>query len=209
MPSGSGTDIYHLLVEAIENGELSPGTRLRETELAERFGVSRTPVREGLKQLEAQGLARHEANRGMVIPTLDNDEINELYIIREVLEGTAARLAAQHATEVEIAILKDMVESDQARQDDVPGPAGNQPRLSPPPHPCLAQPLSDRPGRAHEAGLAAARRHDPGRPGAACGSGGRARPHGRGHRRPRYGRRPKNLPGPIFMPRTAPASKRL
>lgn len=120
MPSGSGTDIYHLLVEAIENGELSPGTRLRETELAERFGVSRTPVREGLKQLEAQGLARHEANRGMVIPTLDNDEINELYIIREVLEGTAARLAAQHATEVEIAILKDMVESDQARPDDVP-----------------------------------------------------------------------------------------
>ena len=119
MASRSGTDIYRLLVEAIENGELSPGTRLRETELAERFGVSRTPVREGLKQLEAQGLARHEANRGMVIPTLDNDEINELYIIREVLEGTAARLAAQHATEVEIAILQDLVKSDRTRQDDV------------------------------------------------------------------------------------------
>lgn len=119
MPSRSGTDIYRLLVEAIESGDLSPGTRLRETELAERFGVSRTPVREGLKQLEAQGLARHESNRGMVIPTLDNDEINELYVIREVLEGTAARLAAQHATEAEIAILQNMVESDQAKQDDV------------------------------------------------------------------------------------------
>lgn len=119
MASRSGTDTYRLLLEAIESGELSPGTRLRETELAKRFGVSRTPVREALKQLEAQGLARHEANRGMVIPTLDNDEVNELYVIREVLEGTAARLAAQHATDVEIAILQDMVAADQENLDDV------------------------------------------------------------------------------------------
>ncbi len=119
MASRSGTDTYRLLLEAIESGELSPGTRLRETELAKRFGVSRTPVREALKQLEAQGLARHEANRGMVIPTLDNDEVNELYVIREVLEGTAARLAAQHASDVEIAILQDMVAADQDNLDDV------------------------------------------------------------------------------------------
>ena len=119
MASHGGTDIFRLLVEAIESGDLAPGTRLRETELAERFGVSRTPIREGLKQLEAQGLARHEPNRGMVIPVLDNDEINELYVIREVLEGTAARLAAQHATEAEIALLQDMVAADQERLDDV------------------------------------------------------------------------------------------
>ena len=62
MASHGGTDIFRLLVEAIEAGDLAPGTRLRETELAERFGVSRTPIREGLKQLEAQGLARHEPN---------------------------------------------------------------------------------------------------------------------------------------------------
>jgi len=119
MASHGGTDIFRLLVEAIEAGDLAPGTRLRETELAERFGVSRTPIREGLKQLEAQGLARHEPNRGMVIPVLDNDEINELYVIREVLEGTAARLAAQHATEAEIALLQDMVAADQERLEDV------------------------------------------------------------------------------------------
>lgn len=117
--SHNRTDIFSLLVQAIEAGELPPGARLRETELAARFGVSRTPVREGLKQLEAQGLARHEPNRGMVVPTLDNDEINELYVIRAVLEGTAARLAAQHATEAEIAILQRMVADDRTRLNDV------------------------------------------------------------------------------------------
>lgn len=119
MNSSNGSDIYQLLISAIESGELVPGTRLRETELADRFGVSRTPIREALKQLEAHGLARHEANRGMVIPTLDHDEINELYVIRTILEGTAASLAAQHATQAEIDILMDMVEADKANIDSL------------------------------------------------------------------------------------------
>ncbi len=55
----------------------------------------------------------------MVIPTLDHDEINQLYMMREVLEGTAARFAAQHATDVEIAILQDAVAADQKIIDDV------------------------------------------------------------------------------------------
>ncbi|WP_282606136.1 GntR family transcriptional regulator [Pelagibius sp. Alg239-R121] len=119
MQARSGADIYSLLIQAIEDGDLKPGDRLRETELAERFGVSRTPIRETLKQLEAQGLARHEPNRGMVIPTLEHDEINQLYMVREVLEGTAARFAAQHATDVEIAILQDGVAADREIIDEV------------------------------------------------------------------------------------------
>lgn len=119
MKTRNGTDIYTHLVQAIEVRDLKPGDRLRETDLAERFGVSRTPIREALKQLEAQGLARHEPNRGMVIPTLDHDEINQLYMMREVLEGTAARFAAQHATDVEVAILQDAVAADLAIIDDV------------------------------------------------------------------------------------------
>ena len=119
MQGRNGTDIYSLLIQAIEDRDLKPGDRLRETELADRFGVSRTPIREALKQLEAQGLARHEPNRGMVIPTLDHDEVNQLYMMREVLEGTAARFAAQHATDVEIAILQDSVAADQDIIDDV------------------------------------------------------------------------------------------
>jgi len=118
MASLNGADIYRALVEGIEAGSLTPGTRLREAELADRFGVSRTPIREGLKRLESQGLAVHEPNRGMVIPVLDNDQVNELYVVRAVLEGTVARLAAQHATDAEIALLREMVVADRAVHDD-------------------------------------------------------------------------------------------
>jgi DNA-binding GntR family transcriptional regulator len=90
----NGSEIYHRLIGLIEERTLKPGDRLREADLAESFGVSRTPIREGLKRLEAQGLAVHEPNRGMVIPTLDHNQINEVYFMREVLEGTAAGLAA-------------------------------------------------------------------------------------------------------------------
>lgn len=118
MASTSGNDIYGILLAAIEQGNLKPGTRLREAELAESFGVSRTPIREGLKRLEAQGLAVHQPNRGMVIPTLDNDQLNELYVVRAVLEGTVARLAAQHASDAEIALLREMTESDRNSDAD-------------------------------------------------------------------------------------------
>lgn len=114
----NGAEIYRRLVEAIEDRTLKPGDRLREAELAEIFGVSRTPIREGLKRLEAQGLAIHEPNRGMVIPTLDHRQISEVYYMREVLEGTAARLAAQHASNAEIEILTELVEADRQRVAD-------------------------------------------------------------------------------------------
>jgi len=114
----NGSEIYKRLIASIEERVLKPGDRLREADLAEEFGVSRTPIREGLKRLEAQGLAVHEPNRGMVVPTLDHSQINEVYYMREVLEGTAARLAAQHASEPEIEILQDLVAADRKRIED-------------------------------------------------------------------------------------------
>jgi len=114
----NGADIYKRILGAIEDGSLAPGTRLREADLAKHYGVSRTPIREGLKRLESQGLAIHEPNRGMVIPVLDNDQLNELYVVRVVLEGTVARLAAQHATQAEIEVLHEMVEADSAMTGD-------------------------------------------------------------------------------------------
>lgn len=114
----SGSDIYARLLGAIEDGSLAPGTRLREAELAEHYGVSRTPIREGLKRLESQGLAVHEPNRGMVVASLDHDQLSELYVIRAVLEGTAAGLAAQHAAQPEIDILQDMVDFDRDNTND-------------------------------------------------------------------------------------------
>ncbi|WP_426959953.1 GntR family transcriptional regulator [Muricoccus radiodurans] len=107
-----------MLLAAIEEGRLPAGTRLREAELARDLGLSRTPVREALKRLESQGLVTHEPHRGAVVASLDYAQTVELYHMREVLEGTAAGLAAQHATATEVAILRDMVERDRAIADD-------------------------------------------------------------------------------------------
>lgn len=114
----SGMEAYELLLSDIEDGDLAPGTRLREVELARRFGLSRTPVREALKRLELQGLVAHEPHHGAVVASLDYGQTIELYLLREVLEGTAARLAAQHATTVEIDVLQRMVEHDRLLTGD-------------------------------------------------------------------------------------------
>ena len=101
---------YKILTRAIERGELKGGTRLREGELATQIGMSRTPVREALARLVEQGLIVNDGSRGLVVVELDHRAITELYAMREVLEGMAARLAAQHATEIEVAILRKIVE---------------------------------------------------------------------------------------------------
>lgn len=115
-PKGSGRtnslNVYENLLSAIESGEFPPGARLREVELAERLGISRTPVRDVLKRLEHQGLVVHEPHHGAVVATLDYAQTMELYQMREVLEGAAARMAAVHATEPEIALLEEMVTRD-------------------------------------------------------------------------------------------------
>lgn len=103
---------YHRLREAIQAGELKPGERIREIEMAKRLEVSRTPVREALRRLEADGLLTFVPYRGMVIAELDHQAVMELYQMREVLEGTAAGLAARHASEAEITLLRDLIAAD-------------------------------------------------------------------------------------------------
>lgn len=100
-----GLDAYHQLVAEIRAGTLPPGARLLETDLADRLGISRTPVREALRMLEGDGLVVHQPRVGATIRRLDPSEINELYEMRSVLEGTAARLAARAASDVELAEL--------------------------------------------------------------------------------------------------------
>ena len=95
--------------EAIHNGDYDPGERLTETELAERLGVSRTPVREALRRLESDGLLVFEPWRGVVVAELDRQQVGELYAMREVLEGTAARLAAKHISEAEMGLLESLL----------------------------------------------------------------------------------------------------
>lgn len=87
------------LREAIVDGKLKPGQRLTERELTDRIGVSRTLVREALRQLESEGLITVIANRGAVVRELTRVEVQDLYEIRAVLEGLAARRFTQHADE--------------------------------------------------------------------------------------------------------------
>jgi len=100
-----GEEAYLQLLGEIRVGALGPGARLTETDLARRLNISRTPVREAIRQLEADGLVVHQPRVGATIRTLDYSEVMELYEMRTVLEGTAARLAARSASEVEIAEL--------------------------------------------------------------------------------------------------------
>lgn len=110
-------DAYSLILDAIEKGQLRPGDRLVESELAERFGVSRTPIREALQRLETQSMLTRDG-RSMIVASLDHNQLAELYVVRAELEGLAARLAAQHATAEEVHVLRDMVEADRAHVDD-------------------------------------------------------------------------------------------
>lgn len=90
------------LMEAIKSGVLQPGDRLREVDIADRFALSRTPVREALRRLEAEKIIEHRPRIGAVIRTLDQTEVVELYEMRLVLERTAAEMAAKHASEAEV-----------------------------------------------------------------------------------------------------------
>jgi DNA-binding GntR family transcriptional regulator len=109
---------YDLLLRAIESGRLQPGSRLREVELADRFGISRTPVREAIKRLESHGLVTHEPNQGAVITKLDYARTVELYLVREVLEGAGARLAATLATQAELGVLRAMMDEHRGFQNN-------------------------------------------------------------------------------------------
>lgn len=94
----SSERVYRGIRQQILNGVLGPGARLVELQLASQFEVSRTPVREALKRLSAEGLVAMDAVRGLVVREVDQSEAEDIYLIREVLDGLAARLASQRAT---------------------------------------------------------------------------------------------------------------
>src|SRR5690242_16250003 len=87
-----------LIRQAILDGELPAGARLKEDELAERLDVSRTPVREALRRLEAEGLVVHEPKRGAAVRAYSAGELDDMYRLRALLEGYAARRAAERMT---------------------------------------------------------------------------------------------------------------
>lgn len=100
-----GSQVYDSLLERIRSGDLEPGTRMREEDVAKLLSVSRTPVREALGRLQARGLIEN-ANGGLAIAELNRPQTIELYAMRANLEGAAARFAAENASPGEIASLK-------------------------------------------------------------------------------------------------------
>jgi DNA-binding GntR family transcriptional regulator len=94
--------VFTTLRDEILSGELGPGERLNTSQLSERLGVSRTPIREALNRLTSIGLVENIPHRGAFVRKLSIEEIIEMYYIRAALEGIAARLAARNLKEEEI-----------------------------------------------------------------------------------------------------------
>ncbi|MEN0040461.1 MAG: GntR family transcriptional regulator [Pseudomonadota bacterium] len=104
----SGAAAYDRLLASIREGVFVPGNRLREEDVANSLSLSRTPVREAFRRLEAEGIIEHRPRLGAVIRMLDHSEVVELYEMRVVLERTAAELAAKHGTAAEFDTLDDL-----------------------------------------------------------------------------------------------------
>lgn len=91
---------------AIVNGQIRPGTRIMEPELAQRFGISRTPVREAIRQLESEGLISVVPRKGAIVVSISPQDISNFYELKMILEGHAARLAAKILTENDLAKME-------------------------------------------------------------------------------------------------------
>src|SRR5712691_6146739 len=96
-----------LIREAILDGRLQPGERLKEERLARELGISRTPVREALLILQGEGLVEASPNRGATVRTHDADDLDDLYQLRALLEGFATRRAAARVTDEALERLRE------------------------------------------------------------------------------------------------------
>lgn len=101
------------LRDAILSGDIPPGTRIRQEEIAEQLGASRLPVREALRMLESEGLTELEVNKGARVPTFDREQLDVIYQMRERIETLALRLSLPHLTpaqETELHHLQSLIE---------------------------------------------------------------------------------------------------
>lgn len=105
MAKRKSEELRDQIEELIAFGKLPPGTHLDETELAERFGVSRTPIREAFNQLASNGVIEILPRRGAFVPRFGAEELVEMFEVMAELEGMCGRLAARRLTEAERAEL--------------------------------------------------------------------------------------------------------
>ena len=101
--------VFNTLRQAIITGEFAPGERLMEIALANRLGVSRTPVREAIRKLELEGLVKIIPNKGAYVTGITPKDVHDIYMIRSMLEGMCARWATEHITPEQIEQLEEIV----------------------------------------------------------------------------------------------------
>lgn len=98
--------ILETIRDAILKGSMKPGERVSEPDLADRFGISRTPIREAFRQLESEGYLQVVPRKGAVVASLSERDIEEFYAIKIILEGFAARIAAEKLSDKDIERLE-------------------------------------------------------------------------------------------------------
>lgn len=105
---------YEEMKGAVLANRLRPGDSLSVPALAAQMGISRSPVREAVQRLIHDGLATHTPHRGAVVATVDLDDVRQLYVVREVMEGLAARLATERLDATRVAELRALLEKHEA-----------------------------------------------------------------------------------------------
>lgn len=102
--------VFKAIEDAVLNGEYKDGDSLNELKISEELGVSRTPVREALMQLELEGLAKNIPNKGAVVIGITEKDIEDIYAVRIRIEGLAARLCAENISEDELKRFREIVD---------------------------------------------------------------------------------------------------
>ena len=103
--------VFNTLRQAILRGELKPGERLMEIQLANKLGVSRTPIREAIRKLELEGLVLMIPRRGAEVAEITEQNLRDVLEVREALEELSVKLACQHATREQLEVMKEAAET--------------------------------------------------------------------------------------------------
>lgn len=107
------------LSEAILKGELKPGAKVSEPELARQFGISRAPLREAIRRLEERNVLTRAPRLGARVVVLSPERVQQIFVVREAVEGMIAREAAKYITDEEIAYLRDSLDRQKKRSEEI------------------------------------------------------------------------------------------
>ena len=101
--------VFHKLREDILNGKYKQNEELRESAIGDELGVSRTPVREAFRQLELEGLIKMIPNKGAYVTGITLKDVQDIYMMRSLLEGLCARWATEHITEEQLSEMEENI----------------------------------------------------------------------------------------------------